>query len=86
MSSHPIQPLEVTADGVLHFKPNKIVLYLLDNGGIDMNALAKLNFPAEDREQFAQLIGYSHRGYGELSYVTRKTYLAAAKMYEDGKK
>ena len=86
MSSHPIQPLEDRGDGALRFKPNKIVVYLLDNGGIDLIALAELDFPDEDWEQFAQLIGYSLRGYRELSYVTRKTSLAAVKKYEARKK
>ena len=31
-------------------------------------------FSNEDREQFAQLIGYPFSGWGELSYVSDKTY------------
>lgn len=31
----------------------------------------------EDREQFAQLIGYSLSGFADLSYVSNKTYNAA---------
>ncbi len=42
-----------------------------------MNDLAMLNFSNEDRIQFAQLIGYSHSGFGELSYVDDQTYEAA---------
>lgn len=34
-----------------------------------MNALVKLSFNTEDWQQFAQLIGYSVSGYGDLSYV-----------------
>ena len=64
--------------GVLRFKPNAIVQYLLNNGGIDLNKLACLPFDGNDREQFAQLIGYSVRGFSELSYVTDKTYNKAA--------
>jgi hypothetical protein len=57
--------------GVVRFVPNKIVQHLLDNGGIDMNTLARLPFDDADRRQFAQLIGYSVSGYGDLSYVQR---------------
>lgn len=84
MSKQPIQPLELDASGVLRFKKNAVVCYLLDNGGLDMNKLAMVDFPNEDREQFAQLIGYSHSGSGDLGYMSDETYLAAAKMHEMG--
>lgn len=76
---HPIQPLS-NEDGVLRFKKNSIVVFLLDNGGFDLNKLAMMNFSKEDREQFAQLIGYSLSGFGELSYVSDETYSAAEQM------
>lgn len=41
------------------FKKNAIVEYLLDNGGISMNDIARKHFTDDDRQQFAQLIGYS---------------------------
>jgi hypothetical protein len=37
-----------------------------------------MNFPREDRVQFAQLIGYSYTGFGELSYVREEDHYAAA--------
>ena len=77
---HPIQPIETDKNGTLRFKENKIASYLLDKGGIDMNALAMLEFSNEDREQFAQLIGYSLSGFGSLSYVSDETYNAAERM------
>ena len=77
---HPIQPLQLDEKGVLRFKPNAIVRYLLDHGGIDMNHLALRNFTVEDQEQFAQLIGYSLSGFGELSYVRDETYNSADRM------
>jgi hypothetical protein len=80
---HPIQPLELDDRGTLRFKENKIVRYLLDNGGIDLNKLACLDFNGEDREQFAQLIGYSLSGFGELGYVTDRTYELAQTMYDN---
>lgn len=75
---HPIQPLDDDGKGVLRFKGNAIVRHLLDKGGIDLNKLACLEFSDEDRQQFAQLIGYSLSGYGELSYVDDPAYHAAA--------
>lgn len=80
---HPIQPTE-EVNGVIRFKENKIVTYLLDNGGIDMNNLAVIDFTDEDREQFAQLIGYSLSGAGGLSYMSDETYSTAEGMAEVG--
>jgi len=83
---HPIQPLQLDKSGVLRFKENPIVRYMLDMGFIDMNRIACLpNIREEDHEQFAQLIGYSLSGFGELSYVSDETYSAAEKMYKEGK-
>jgi hypothetical protein len=45
-----------------------------------MNSLARMNFSNEDREQFAQLIGYSLSGFSELSYVSDEIYNAAELM------
>jgi hypothetical protein len=80
---HPIQPLKTDKHSTVRFKENAIVRHLLDNGGIDMNALAVIDFSQEDREQFAQLIGYSLSGFGELSYVSNETYETAEKMWSD---
>jgi hypothetical protein len=79
-SHQPIQPLFRDAQGRVRFKQNAIVVHLLDNGGIDMNKLAVMDFTSEDRQQFAQLIGYSLDGYSELSYVTDDAYGAAVEM------
>ena len=70
---HPVQPVVVDENGVERFKGNKIVLFLLRNGGYDMNDLGRMEFSNEDREQFAQLIGYSVSGFGDLSYVSDET-------------
>lgn len=79
---NPIQPLAKDATGVLRFKGNAIVQHLLDTHPmIGMNQLAALDFTDDDRQQFAQLIGYSLSGYGELqSYVDDEAYTAAAHM------
>ena len=65
---HPVQPVEII-DGIGRFKANKIVRWLLDtHPHADMNMIAVTPFSQEDRDQFAQLIGYSVGGYSELGY------------------
>lgn len=78
MTKHPVQPLIADEHGVLRFKENAIVRFLLDNGNHTLNDLAMMDFSNEDREQLAQLIGYSHSGFGSLSYVSDEAYEIAA--------
>jgi len=73
-SLQPQQELALDEEGVLRFRNNAMVEFLLDNGGIDINHLASIPFSKEDRMQFAQLIGYSLSGYGDLPYVTDISY------------
>lgn len=81
-SPHPMQP--VVMDGrVIRFKANAIVRYLLDTGPFDMNYLAMIPFSTEDRVQFAQLIGYSVSGFGDLSYVDQVTIDKADQLVEE---
>lgn len=84
--SLPIQPLYKDEHGTLRFRENKVVTWLLDNGGKDLNDIARLreSFGQDDMEQFSQLIGYSLSGFGELSYVRDKTYETAKIMFENG--
>jgi hypothetical protein len=80
---HSIQSTEIDKRGVLRFKRNEIVCFLLEHGrtsGIDMNTIACKEFSQEDREQFAQLIGYSLSGFSDLSYATNETVCAAREM------
>ncbi len=65
-----MQPLELDEEGVVRFKRNAIVRFLLDAGPFDMNRLAVMPFSNEDRMQFAQLIGYSVGGYADLPYAS----------------
>jgi len=83
MAKHPIQPLELDENKVLRFKENKIVSFLLDNGPYNMDYLARKEFSQGDREQFAQLIGYSHSGAGDLSYMSDKVLNTSEAMYKD---
>ena len=64
---HPMQPIELAADGMHRFKKNAIVSHLLDNGPHDMNSLLMRDFSDEDLAQFMQLIGYSVFGFDSLS-------------------
>lgn len=77
-----LQPVEIAKDGVARFKSNAIVRLLLDDGKYDMNRLALLPFSDADREQFAQLIGYSVCGFNELSYVSDAAAIAANEVAE----
>lgn len=73
MAEHPMQPVIIDDDDGIHrFKRNAIVCYLIDRGPITMNDLAIMAFSREDHEQFAQLIGYSVSGFGELSYASKE--------------
>lgn len=88
MPRHPIQPLEPDTEGVVRFKANAIVCALLDHGqatGLGLNELGLRSFSQEDREQFAQLIGYSYSGASDLSYMSDETLSAARQMYDTPK-
>jgi hypothetical protein len=75
---HPIQPLVTDKQGVLRFKANAIVRFLLDAGPYDLNKLALMPFSDEDRRQLAQLqSATASASYGELSYVSNSAYMAA---------
>lgn len=79
----PIQPL-INYNGRPRFHENAIVRFLLDwatQHGMGLNQIATKQFSNADRQQFAQLIGYSLDGYGELSYVDDLAYETAEAMY-----
>lgn len=84
--SHPLQEVYLDKHGTARFEANKIVQFLLDAGPFDMNQLARMAFSQKDREQFAQLIGYSVSGFGDLSYVSDETFEKAEKLIEKAKK
>ena len=79
--NHPVQPLYKDDCGTLRFKANPIVEFLLKSGKMSMNDLAIMTFTADDRTQFAQLIGYSLGGAEELSYFTSRALNKAKKRY-----
>lgn len=73
---HPIQPIGYSEDGVIRFKENAIIRYMLTAGRqglkFDLNSLHEMSFSNEDHVQLAQLLGYSVSGFGELSFVPKK--------------
>ncbi len=80
MAQLPLQPLCRDQHGTIRFQENKIVAFLVEwarDRGMSLNDLARLPFPDQDREQLAQLIGYSLGGFSELSYVSSQTYARA---------
>lgn len=81
---HPIQPLIEDEKGVERFKRNAIVCKLLDDGPFDMNDIAMWNVSREDREQFAQLIGYSWCGACDLGYISDEVITTARRMKDEG--
>lgn len=82
----PMQPVYKDEHGVIRFRENKVVRYMLDQGNIDMNHLYRVfsmdwEKNRKDMEQFAQLIGYSINGYADLSYVSDEAYSKAQEQY-----
>ncbi len=75
-----IMPLQPIKD--YRFVPNRIVEMLLNKGNTDLNEIALMDFTDQERMQFAQLIGYSLSGFGELRYTDDETYGAAEKLNE----
>lgn len=79
-SKNPNQPIIVDSAGVVRFKANEIVRVLLDHGPYDLNTLYVMNFSDDDRNQFAQLIGYSVCEFGDLAYADKERVERADKI------
>lgn len=84
---HPMQVIEWDGEGVIRFRQNKIIRYLIDlgtsKGWFDMNSLAIVPFDDDDRMQFAMQIGYSVSGAGDLSYFKEEVIAAADKIAQE---
>lgn len=82
-----MQPLVWDKKRVVRFKGNQIVRDLLDAAGEgrkrDLNDIVIHGYSPEDRDQFWQLIGYSVSGYGELSFIRRKTVATADRLADE---
>lgn len=70
---HPQQPVYRDPHWVVRFKPNKIIQLLLDRSKFNLNDLAVMSFADEDRQQLAQLIGYSVDGFADLPYASKES-------------
>jgi hypothetical protein len=87
---HPMQEIAFDERGTIRFRENAIVRLLVDEanarGDMFLNRIHMMQFDEEDRIQFAQLIGYSVSGYGDLDYgpkhrrSVRKADRRAAKL------
>lgn len=82
-AKHPDQPVETDSTGVIRFKPNAIVRHLVNNTPGFLNQLDAMKFSREDRQQLAQLLGYSVSGYCGLPYTKGK---ASARAWEQRNK
>jgi len=83
--SFPLQPIITDDQGVVRFKANGIVAYLLESGAIDLNVLHELSCGTpEDWEQFNQLIGYSLSAWGGLQHTSDESWEAANMMHKQG--
>ena len=84
---HPMQKIEQTEDGVIRFRENKIIRYLMKEGKIDLNQIyckdTDGDFNKGDYTQLMQLIGYSVSGYGDLGTSPRKIVKKADKKAEN---
>ena len=84
-----MQPLVVDSQGVVRFKANPIVRWLVDehdrlakgnHARVDpaLNRIPVMEFSREDREQLAMLLGYSVSGAGDLPYFSDERWMEAA--------
>lgn len=76
----PMQPIRVDKDGVIRFRENPLVVWLLDIGPSGRPRLNELHASEvgeraslADWEQFNQLIGYSVSGFGGHSHTRPET-------------
>lgn len=82
LDAHPIQPLILDENGVLRFKPNQIVRFLLDGQPIDLNRVMNANFSADDRSQLVQLLGIPVSSYADFPCAKAGVVDAAKAAYK----
>lgn len=81
-TNHPVQPVIQDEHGVLRYKKNGIVDFLLRESKWTLNDLAPMDFTQEDWEQFSQLTGYSVCGMNDLGHTTDRVAAIGAKRSE----
>ena len=81
---NPMQPMILADDGAVRFRQNAIVRKLLEmaaRAGYTLNNVAgDVTFTQDDYEQLMQLIGYSLKGFHELSCVSDETAFEATRI------
>lgn len=84
---HPMQPIGFAEDGVLRFKKNEIIEFLVDSKQWDLDQIFLMvrngMFCKEDAAQLMQLVGYSVSGYGELNVSPRESVYKADAIAEE---
>lgn len=82
MKSFPMQPIILASDGVVRFTQNRIVSRL----PYDMNQIVRDycegKYTQAEMMQFAQLIGYSISGFGDLNYADKDVVRRADRKAE----
>ena len=86
MRSFPMQPIVKDEHDVARFQKNRIVYDLWKEGKVDLNTIgiraADGEYTEAEQMQFAQLIGYSVSGFGDLSYADREVVRRADRLAE----
>ena len=72
-TKNPMKPIGYDQNNIVRFKANSVIQWLCGEGKLDLNQMAIKQFPIEDQQQIAQLLGYSVCGYCDLSYATDKS-------------
>lgn len=79
---HPVQPVEWNGRGVLRFRPNPIVQFLLDQCPVNLSQIGQQEgFTVHDWDQLHQLLGYSVSGCPILDRQTRREADLEANAY-----
>ncbi len=72
MAKHPMQPLEFDKEGIIRFKQNAIVKFLIDQYSTQVLNYIYVSgdFPWEDYKQFVQLSGHRVSSCKDMKYAT----------------
>ncbi|BAO89009.1 hypothetical protein [Caballeronia cordobensis] len=74
--NHPLQQVYVDDTGEPRFRANAIVQHLLTHGSIRWDQILRMDFSLADREQIAQMLGYSIERYNELHWISQESFEA----------
>ena len=77
------QRVVLDSEGTPRFCKNRIVRFLLQQGGFKISTLMDMPWDAKEIEHFYQLIGYSVGGFGELNLISDEAKERADKAAEE---